>query len=216
MYFYIGKRINMIIAFANNKGGVGKTTSAVHLAACLQLIAPTLLLDGDDTRNATAWSQKGEGFPFKVASIEQAAKLSRHYEHTIIDTGQRPSEDELKALMEGCDLLIIPAVPAGLDNDGLSLTINTLRKMKNDAFRVLLTKVPPPPEPQGRELRAALLSEGVPLFSVDIPRLNIFDKAVEAGTTVNKLVVPKKDAPRAARAWGAYQTVAKEVLSHGK
>jgi chromosome partitioning protein len=216
MYFYIGKRINMIIAFANNKGGVGKTTSAVHLAACLQLIAPTLLLDGDDTRNATAWSQKGEGFPFKVASIEQAAKLSRHYEHTIIDTGQRPSEDELKALMEGCDLLIIPAVPAGLDNDGLSLTINTLRKMKNDAFRVLLTKVPPPPEPQGRELRAALLAEGVPLFSVDIPRLNIFDKAVEAGTTVNKLVVPKKDAPRAARAWGAYQTVAKEVLSHGK
>ncbi len=206
----------MIIAFANNKGGVGKTTSAVHLAACLQLIAPTLLLDGDDTRNATAWSQKGEGFPFKVASIEQAAKLSRHYEHTIIDTGQRPSEDELKALMEGCDLLIIPAVPAGLDNDGLSLTINTLRKMKNDAFRVLLTKVPPPPEPQGRELRAALLAEGVPLFSVDIPRLNIFDKAVEAGTTVNKLVVPKKDAPRAARAWGAYQTVAKEVLSHGK
>jgi chromosome partitioning protein len=175
-----------------------------------------LLLDGDDTRNATAWSQKGEGFPFKVASIEQAAKLSRHYEHTIIDTGQRPSEDELKALMEGCDLLIIPAVPAGLDNDGLSLTINTLRKMKNDAFRVLLTKVPPPPEPQGRELRAALLAEGVPLFSVDIPRLNIFDKAVEAGTTVNKLVVPKKDAPRAARAWGAYQTVAKEVLSHGK
>jgi chromosome partitioning protein len=216
MYFYIGRRINMIIAFANNKGGVGKTTSAVHLAACLQLIAPTLLLDGDDTRNATAWSQKGEGFPFKVASIEQAAKLSRHYEHTIIDTGQRPSEDELKALMEGCDLLIIPAVPAGLDNDGLSLTINTLRKMKNDAFRVLLTKVPPPPEPQGRELRAALLAEGVPLFSVDIPRLNIFDKAVEAGTTVNKLVVPKKDAPRAARAWGAYQTVAKEVLSHGK
>jgi chromosome partitioning protein len=206
----------MIIAFANNKGGVGKTTSAVHLAACLQLTASTLLLDGDDTRNATAWSQKGDGFPFKVASIEQAAKLSRNYEHTIIDTGQRPSEDELKALMEGCDLLIIPAVPAGLDNDGLSLTINTLRKMKNDAFRVLLTKVPPPPEPQGRELRAALLAEGVPLFSVDIPRLNIFDKAVEAGTTVNKLVVPKKDAPRAARAWGAYQTVAKEVLSHGK
>jgi chromosome partitioning protein len=88
--------------------------------------------------------------------------------------------------------------------------------MKNDAFRVLLTKVPPPPEPQGRELRAALLAEGVPLFSVDIPRLNIFDKAVEAGTTVNKLVVPKKDAPRAARAWSAYQTVAKEVLSHGR
>ena len=150
----------MIIALANIKGGVGKTTSAVHLAACLQLEAPTLLLDGDDTRNATAWSLKGEGFPFKVASIEEGAKLSRHYEHTVIDTGQKPSEDELRALMRGSDLLIVPAVPAGLDNDGLALTINTLRNMGSDSFRVLLTRVPPPPEPEGPSSEGRALEAG--------------------------------------------------------
>jgi cellulose biosynthesis protein BcsQ len=56
--------------------GVGKTTTAVHLAAYLQTLAPTLLLDGDDTRNATAWGQRGNGFAFKVADEVQAARLA--------------------------------------------------------------------------------------------------------------------------------------------
>ena len=68
----------MIVTVASHKGGVGKTTTAVHLAAYLQTLAPTLLLDGDDTRNATAWSHRGKGFAFKVADEVQAARLARN------------------------------------------------------------------------------------------------------------------------------------------
>jgi chromosome partitioning protein len=168
------------------------------------------LLDGDDTRNATAWSQRGQGFPFKVADEVQAARLARDYEHTVIDTGQRPKQIDLKALSQGCDLLVIPAVPASLDTDGLVLTLEALQQIGADRFKVLLTKVPPAPEQDGVELRAGLTVQKIPLFAADIPRLKAFEKAAAAGVTVNNV-----DDPRARRAWEAYISVGKELLKHG-
>jgi chromosome partitioning protein len=85
----------------------------------------------------------------KVADEVQAAKLARDFTHTVIDTGQRPSRVDLKALVEGCNLLVIPAVPATLDTEGLVLTLQVLHQLGDGRFKVLLTKVPPPPEQDG-------------------------------------------------------------------
>jgi chromosome partitioning protein len=197
----------MIITVASYKGGVGKTTTAVHLAAYLETLAPTLLLDGDQTRNATAWAQRGDGFPFRVATIDQAAKLARSYNHIVIDTGQRPSGDDLKAAAEGCDLLVVPTVPAALETDGLGQTIRALQGI-DAAFRVLLTSVPAYAAKESAELRALLAAARAPVFAQEIPRLEAFKKAAAAGC-----IVDKAEDRNAARAWAAYVAVGGELRS---
>jgi chromosome partitioning protein len=73
-------------------------------------------------------------------------------------------------------LLVIPAVPSGIDTVGLVQTVRALREC-NARYRVLLTKVPPPPEQEAQQLRSNLSSLDVPLFAAEIPRLKAFDRA---------------------------------------
>jgi chromosome partitioning protein len=195
----------MIVTVASFKGGVGKTTTAVHLAAYLQERAPTLLLDGDPNRSATAWTSRGE-LPFKVADERQAARFARDYTHTVIDTEARPAKDDLKTITEGCDLLVIPVTPDALALDALLQTVDALAGISANNYRVLLTIVPPRPSRDGDEARAMLKARRLPLFKGEIRRRVAFQKAVLAGIPVYDVTDP-----RAGEAWADYERVGREI-----
>jgi chromosome partitioning protein len=195
------------ITVAHYKGGVGKTTTAVHFAAYLQTLGPTLLIDGDPNRSATAWAKRS-GFPFKIVDEKEGAYQARNYRHVVIDTEARPGVADFEALAKGCDLLVIPSVPASLDTDALVLTLEAARKagLTTNKYRVLLTKVPPPPEQDGPQLRAVLREQGIPVFEAEIPRLKSFERAAAAGVPVYEV----KQDNQAKRAWEAYEAAGKE------
>ncbi|MCA7121222.1 MAG: ParA family protein [Acidibrevibacterium sp.] len=200
----------MIITVTSYKGGVGKTTTAIHLAAYLQRLAPTLLVDGDAIRSATKWSQRGDdrGLPFKVVTHAQMVSHLRDYQHIIIDTEGNPTDDDFRDLAANCDLLVIPAVPESVANDGLTHTLAKLHQLKNDRHRVLLTMVPPKPRTEGQQLREMLRREGIPAFTAEIPRLAAFEKAAAEGVPVYSV----RDDRNAGRAWDAYEAAGREII----
>jgi len=69
-----------LISLASFKGGVGKTTVAVHLAGYLAARAPTCVVDGDRTRNATFWHAGGH-LKSAVISPSSIAREGRKYEY---------------------------------------------------------------------------------------------------------------------------------------
>jgi len=200
----------MIITTASFKGGVAKTTTAIHLAAYFQAKGQTLLIDGDNNRSATRWAERSlerGGLPFKVVGVNQSAKYSKGCEHFVIDTEASADEEELREIVDGCDLLILPTTPDTMSLDALIQTVELLRTLGIDKYRVLLTRVPPPPRREGEEAREFLAEAGFPLFKGKIREAVAFQKAANEGVLVHQV-----SDRRARSAWSEYCAIGKEVF----
>ena len=197
----------MIITVASFKGGVGKTTTAIHLAAFLQGQAETLLVDADPNRSALSWASRGE-LPFQVMDEWEAGQNINPNSNVVIDTQARPTPEDLSALAETCDLLVLPTTPDILALDALVLTIEYLKAISTSHYRILITSIPPKPSRAGEEVKALLQEANLPVFEQGVRRFAAFQKAALKGVPVYSV----KD-PRAEAGWQDYEKVGEEILS---
>jgi chromosome partitioning protein len=112
----------MIISFLNQKGGVGKTTLAIHVADALaRRKYKVLLIDADPQGSALDWAAARQGEPlFAVAGLPKASihkelpALAKGFDIVIIDGPPRVYDVARSAIMAS-DLVLVPVQPSPYD-----------------------------------------------------------------------------------------------------
>ena len=133
-----------IIALIAQKGGVGKTTIAIHLATAFAAEGrATLILDLDPQASATEWKDhRAAEFP-AVLSI-QPSRLGKVMEEAkaigteilILDTAPHSESTSLEAA-RAADLVLVPCQPTIMDLRAMTKTVELLSLVKKPAYAIL-------------------------------------------------------------------------------
>lgn len=195
----------MIIGLLNQKGGVGKTTLSVNLAANLARTgARVLLIDADPQGSSLDWAAARESAPmFPVIGLprptvhKEIGQVSQGYDHVIIDGPPRVTDLARSAIMAS-DIVLIPVQPSPYDiwaADEVVRLIDEARVYKENLKAVFVVNRKIANTAIGRDVGDALASYPIPVLSASITQRVIFAEAAAKGMAVHEI---DADGPAAA------------------
>ena len=180
------------IAIISQKGGAGKTTLALHLAAVAQEAgAVSLVIDTDPQATASQWAAwRGDRAPEVIDSPPPrlAAKVEaargQGAEMIVIDTPPH-ADSAARAAVELADLVLIPCRPSAFDLSAIQTTAKLVQLLRKPAFVVFTAGSPNAPRVY-EEAGELVDSYGTPPCPVVLPDRAAYRHASAQGATVTE------------------------------
>jgi chromosome partitioning protein len=193
-----------VLAIANTKGGVGKSTLAGNLAWAFATEAKktVLLVDADPQASITKWFDLAETVPFDRTQLttarvlqQQLPRLRQQYALILVDCPPMQSDVTASAVTQA-DLGLIPVQPSPLDMLAYSELVPLLRQAQGFNASLILRFVVNQMSPRtvlAGEVKESLADADIPVLPTMIHDRQAYRRVVAQGSSVVVEQGPARD-----------------------
>jgi len=213
------------IAVVGNKGGTGKTTLSLNLAAGLALRESVVIVDADPQQSAYQWrligpeQQAGDsqgGLPQVVAAAYGLDKtvqaLRGTYSHVVIDCPPSIKATQTEQALRLADYALIPVQPSPMDLWATTQIARVIEKLRRENPRLRALIVMSQMEPRttlSRLMPEAVTELDLPVAATTVRRRSIHRHCVLEGRSVFQA------GRRGEAAATEIRTLLEEIFDHG-
>lgn len=182
-----------VIALVGNKGGAGKTTLSVNLAAGIAEQTSIAVVDADPQGSAYQWSvfnSAENAIPVFEATEQledQSQQLLKEYQYVIFDCPPSVHAPQTKAVLEFSNIAVIPVQPSPIDlwaTVHIEEAVTRARETNPALYAMLVINQLEPRTTLSRLVRDALTEISLPVADTALRRRAIYRSSALEGKSI--------------------------------